>query len=75
MLDRNTSSYEFVRKLGDSLDIDDLHLHVFRHTWATRAITRGVQIEKVAKFMGDTVETVRKNYEHLAPDYLDDVHE
>lgn len=30
---------------------------------------------KVAKFMGDTVETVQKIYEPLAPDYLDDVHE
>ena len=75
VLDRPTNLYEQVKSLGQSLNIDDLHPHVFRHTWATRAITRGVPIEKVAKFMGDTVETVRKNYEHLAPDYLDDVHE
>jgi integrase len=75
VLDKPSSLYEAVRSLGQSLNIDDLHPHVFRHTWATRAITRGVPIEKVAKFMGDTVETVRKNYEHLAPDYLDDVHE
>jgi integrase len=75
VLDKPSSLYEAVRSLGQSLNIDDLHPHVFRHTWATRAITRGVPIEKVAKFMGDTVDTVRKNYEHLAPDYLDDVHE
>jgi len=75
VLDKPSSLYEAVRSLGQSLNIEDLHPHVFRHTWATRAITRGVPIEKVAKFMGDTVDTVRKNYEHLAPDYLDDVHE
>lgn len=75
VLDKPSSLYEAVRSLGQKLNIDDLHPHVFRHTWATRAITRGVPIEKVAKFMGDTVDTVRKNYEHLAPDYLDDVHE
>jgi hypothetical protein len=38
-------------------------------------LVRGVPIEKLAKFMGDTVETVRKNYGYLAPDYLDNVHE
>ena len=75
VLDRPTNLYEAVKALGRNLGIDDLHPHVFRHTWATRAITRGVPIEKVAKFMGDSVETVRKNYEHLAPDYLDDVHD
>ena len=75
VLDRATNIYDALKTLGDSLGIDGLHPHVFRHTWATRAITRGVSIEKVAKFMGDSVETVRNNYEHLAPDYLDDVHE
>jgi len=75
VLDRPTNLYEAVKTLGRNLGIDDLHPHVFRHTWATRAITRGVAIEKVAKFMGDSVDTVRKNYEHLAPNYLDDVHD
>jgi hypothetical protein len=34
---------------------------------------KGIPIDKVAKFMGDTVKTVRENYEHLSPDYLRDV--
>jgi integrase len=75
VLDKTTSNYDALRSLGRSLGIDGLHPHVFRHTWATRAVTRGVPIEKVAMFMGDTVDTVRANYAHLAPDYLDDVHE
>ena len=75
VLDRPTNLYQHVKTLGRSLGIDDLHPHVFRHTWATRAVTRGVEIEKVALFMGDTVETVRKNYAHLAPEYLSDVHD
>jgi len=75
VLDRNTCMGGQVERLAASLSIEGLHPHVFRHTWATRAITRGVPIEKVAKFMGNSVEIIRKNYEHLAPDYLDDVHE
>ena len=75
VLDKPTTNYEAVKRLGESLGIYGLHPHVFRHTWATRAVTRGVPIEKVAKFMGDTVETVRNNYEHLSPDYLNDVHD
>lgn len=47
--------------------------HTFRHTWATHAIEDGMPILKVAKFLGDTEETVRENYEHLSPDYLRDV--
>ena len=75
VLDSQTSLYDAVVSLGRQLKIDGLHPHVFRHTWATRAVTRGVPIEKVAKFLGDSVKTVRSNYEHLAPEYLDDVHD
>lgn len=47
--------------------------HTFRHSWATHKVMKGIPIDKVAKFMGDTVKTVRENYEHLSPDYLRDV--
>ena len=43
---------------------------MFRHTWATNAVIDGKPIEQVAAFLGDTVDTVRKNYIHLTPDYL-----
>ena len=61
-----------VKAIGRELKIDGLSPHVFRHTWATRAVERGVVIGKVAAFLGDNEETVRKNYIHLSPDYLRD---
>jgi site-specific recombinase XerC len=30
----------------------------------------GKDIKDVAEFMGDTEESVRRNYEHLDPEYL-----
>jgi len=65
--------HEGVKAVGRDLEIDGLSAHVFRHTWATNAVLRGVTIEKVAALMGDNVETVRANYIHLSPDYLSDV--
>ena len=47
--------------------------HTFRHNWATHRVKKGIPVDKVAKFMGDTVKTVRENYEHLLPDYLTDI--
>ena len=36
---------------------------------------RGVSLTKVAAMLGDKIKTVEENYQHLTPDYLDDVHE
>ena len=47
--------------------------HMFWHSWAMPRVKKGILIDKVAKFMGDTVKTVRENYEHLLPDYLTDI--
>ena len=43
-----------------------------RHTYCTWAVQRGVSLWKVAKVVGDTVDTVEKNYAHHHPDYLRD---
>ena len=59
--------------ISDELNVPDLSAHVFRHTWATRAVEDGVDITKVAAFLGDSVKTVEKNYIHLSPGYLSDV--
>lgn len=75
VLDHTRGVYEQCVSLGKKLGIEGMHPHVFRHTWATRAVSRGVELEKVAKFLGDTVDTVRENYEHLSPHYLNDVFE
>lgn len=62
--------HEAIKHVGKELQIDGLSAHVFRHTWATNAVIDGKPIEQVAAFLGDTVDTVRKNYIHLTPDYL-----
>ena len=75
VLDKPTGVHDALKILARDLNIHGLHPHVFRHTWATRAVTRGVPLIKVALFLGDTVKTVEKNYAHLQPDYLEDVFE
>lgn len=65
--------HEQIKRVGQELNIDGLSAHVFRHTWATRAVESGVPLEKVAAFLGDSIDTVRENYIHLSPDYLRDV--
>ena len=75
VLDKATSIDDQLKTLAHNLDIPGLHSHVFRHTWATRAVTRGVPLIKVALFLGDTVKTVEENYAHLQPNYLEDVFE
>ena len=73
VLDSTTDVQYGLKRIADGLGIKGLTPHVFRHTWATNAALAGKDMAKVAAFMGDTEDTVRKNYIHLAPDYLDDV--
>lgn len=47
---------------------DALTLHSCRHTYATWAIAGGVPIPTVAKYMGDTNETILSTYAHHMPD-------
>ena len=75
VLDKDTGVYEAVRSFTKKLDIEGVHPHVFRHTWATHAVMRGVSLNKVAQFLGDRIKTVEDNYAHLQPDYLEDVFE
>ena len=73
VLDKPTGLDYQITKVGEEVGIDRLHAHLFRHTWATHRAMEGKTIEKIAQFLGDTEETVRKNYIHLTPDYLEDV--
>jgi len=73
VLDKPTNLDYHIIKVGEEVGIDRLHAHLFRHTWATHRAMEGKTIEKIAQFLGDTEETVRKNYIHLTPDYLEDV--
>jgi len=42
--------------------------HTMRHSFASRLVSSGVSIYKVAEWMGDDVRVVQKHYGHLQPD-------
>lgn len=44
--------------------------HTLRHTWATLAARAGVSMYEIAGVLGDTLQTVIKNYLHHCPDHL-----
>lgn len=44
--------------------------HVLRHTWATLAARRGVDMWQIAGVLGDSVDTVTGHYLHHAPGHL-----
>jgi integrase len=62
--------YDF-RKAFDSLamrcELADLTFHDLRRTFASLAVSRGVSIYKVAKWLGDDVRVVQDTYGHLVP--------
>lgn len=73
VLDKTSDIWFEITSVGHYLNIPGVTPHVFRHTYCTHKIQEGYAIEKVARFIGDEVETVRKNYEHLSPNYLSDM--
>tara|TARA_B100000925_G_scaffold158584_1_gene119093 strand:- start:212 stop:1315 length:1104 start_codon:yes stop_codon:yes gene_type:complete len=70
VLETTTDVTSGMQRVNHLLGIEGVTPHTFRHTWATRAAEDGVPMKTIADFMGDTEETVRKNYLHLSPDYL-----
>lgn len=55
-------------RFREKLNLPDLTPHVFRHTWATFALKRGMPVALVARIMADNVATIIKNYLHLGLD-------
>ena len=47
---------------------DKFSIHSLRHTYATRLLAHGVDIRTVSALLGDTTETVMKNYVHYSDD-------
>ena len=45
---------KFVRELGETAEIENVHPHRFRRTMATRAIDKGMPIEQVQVLLGHT---------------------
>ena len=52
-------------------DLDNLHVHDLRHTFASRLVMKGVNLFHVSKFLGHTTTKMTLRYSHLAPDALD----
>ena len=56
-----------------SIGLPWMTAHVMRHTWGSLRAMRGRSLYEIAKFMGDTLQTVENNYLHLTPDHLRDI--
>ncbi len=50
--------------------LEDVTPHTLRHTWATRAAQAGVPMREIADWLGDSIQTVEKNYYKRSPHYL-----
>jgi len=48
----------------------ELNPHALRHTAATHMARSGVELWELAGILGDSLETVQRNYLHHAPDHL-----
>jgi integrase len=63
------------RNLVDKSGLEDVTPHILRHTWATRAAQAGVPMREVADWLGDSIQTVERNYYKRSPHYLKDATE
>lgn len=62
--------YDFQRPFVDYVTTQDLRWvgpHVMRKTFASLLVQAGVSIYKVARWIGDEVDTAQKHYAHMAP--------
>lgn len=62
--------YDFERKYYKYLKAQKLEwptIQTMRHSFASNLIAAGVDIYKVAKWLGDGVEVVQRHYGHLSP--------
>lgn len=61
-----------LRKLADLACIDKhIHFHTSRHTWATRALRKGMRIEYVSKLMGHASIKTTQVYAKIVNEELD----
>jgi integrase len=61
--DRDYITEKFRKLLKDN-NLPQIRFHDLRHLYATMAINSGINIVAVARTLGDTIETVLKNYTH-----------
>lgn len=49
-----------------------VHWHLFRHTFASQLVRRGIPLRKVQALLGHSTITMTERYAHLAPSDLDE---
>jgi integrase len=57
-------------KYLQAAEIEDIHWHDLRHTFASRLVMKGVDLYTVSKPMGHHSMEMTERYSHLAPDFL-----
>lgn len=59
-------------RVTEHLELEDVSLHVLRHTFASRLVQKGVTIQVVAKLLNHSTIQMTMRYAHLAPSNLAD---
>jgi integrase len=78
LMEKSTTEYLFGTPQSFYRDFVELfadigieaHPHMLRHSRASHMLMDGEDIYKVAKLLGDTIQTVQKTYAHALVDYL-----
>jgi len=61
-----------LKDIADDLEFNhNMHFHTSRHTWATRALRKGMRIEYVSKLMGHTSIKTTQVYAKIVNEELD----
>jgi integrase len=63
--------YERMKALGRRAGVSNVHPHRFRDTFAVDLLLKGAKTFEVAKYLGDTVETVEKYYASWVKEFRD----
>lgn len=70
VLGSQSDMHEAIADAAEAAGVGRIGPHVFRHTYATHAVMRGVSIFQVAKILGITVTVAERTYAKHAPDWL-----
>lgn len=54
-------------------DLDKVVFHTLRHTFASHLAIKGVDLYRIAKLIGDSLQVVENRYAHLQPQHLQEV--
>lgn len=57
-------------RLCDRLELRDVTPHTLRHSWAVHRAREGGDLFAIAGVLGDSIQTVYRNYLHHCPDHL-----